>query len=183
MLISIGLFTLQVVSDFLIAVLLLRSYGFFVRVNIGAYSPELARFIYALTDWAVLPLRRMLPRTGRLDVSAILPAVAVELIFTSLKSLAWMNQIQLLPLIFEAMLHLIHLVISGLIGILFLSVILSWVQAHSSFRHLLEKLSAPLLNPIRRVLPLIGGLDLSPLLALLLLQVMEKLLASVTIWN
>lgn len=183
MLIPIGLFVLQVVSDFLIAVLLLRSYGLLVRVNVGAYSPELARFIYALTDWVVLPLRRVLPRSGRIDFSTILTAVAVELIYTGLKSLAWTSQIQTLPLIFESILHLIHLVISGLIGILFLSVILSWVQAHSPTHHLLEKLSAPLLNPIRRVLPLIGGLDLSPLLALLLLQVIEKLLSSVIIWN
>lgn len=178
MLAAIGLFVLQTISDFLISAFLLRFYSALIRVNIASHLPALAQFVFALTDWAVLPLRRLFFRTGRFDVASALPAIACQLIYTVLKSLMWMNQFQALHVIYQASLDLIHLIISGLIGILFLSVILSWIQAHSPVCHLMEKLSAPILNPIRRVVPLIGGLDLSPLLALLLLQVIQKVMAS-----
>lgn len=178
MLISIGLFVLQAVSDFFIAVFLLRFYSVLIKVNIGSYLPELSKFLYALTDWLVLPLRRRLPRTGRFDASSILPAMACQLIYTGLKSFLWASQFQILQVICQGSLDLIRLAISGLIGVLFLSVILSWIQPHSSAHHLFEKLSAPVLNPIRRVVPLVGGLDLSPLVALLVLQIIEKLIAS-----
>ena len=180
MLISTGLFLLQAISDFLIAVFLLRFYSLLIKLNISSYSTEFARFMYVLTDWCVLPLRRILPRTGRFDASSILPALVCQLFYTGLTSLVWTGQFHPLFVAFEGIRHLINLVISVLIGVLFLSVILSWIQANSPSYHLLEKLSAPVLNPIRRFLPLIGGLDLSPILALLLLQLIQKLIAALT---
>jgi YggT family protein len=57
--------------------------------------------------------------------------------------------------------------------------VLSWVQNDSPLADIIERLCAPLLRPIRRVIPLVGGIDLSPLVLLVLLQVLSMLLTGV----
>ena len=56
-------------------------------------------------------------------------------------------------------------------GIVIVYAVLSWVQTHSVISDVIERLCSPPLTPIRRVLPLVGGIDLSPLVLLLLLQI------------
>jgi len=71
---------------------------------------------------------------------------------------------------------LIRLMISGLTLIVLLFALVSWVQAQSPVVDLLDRLVVPLLVPIRRQVPLVGGVDLSPVVLLLLLQVASLLL-------
>ena len=75
---------------------------------------------------------------------------------------------------------LIRLVISGLTGLLIVYAVMSWVQSAggSALFRVIERLCEPLLRPIRRIVPLIGGIDLSPLVLLVLLQV-----ASMVWWS
>ena len=181
MLISIGLFLLQAISDFFVFVFLLRAYSFFIKLNIGSYSFEIARFVYAITDRIVLPLRRILPQTGQLDISSILPAFFIQLPYVLMKSWLWAGQIQILNVVLESLVNLSGSLIRGLIGILFLSVILSWIQPNSTAHKLSKELSEPILSPLRRLVPQIGGVDISPLLALLLLQIAQKLLSSIVV--
>jgi YggT family protein len=62
-------------------------------------------------------------------------------------------------------------VISGAIGLVIVYAILSWVRADSPIVDVIDRLTAPMLRPFRRLIPLIGGFDLSPLALLVLLQV------------
>jgi YggT family protein len=64
-----------------------------------------------------------------------------------------------------------RVVVSGLMGLLIVYAVLSWVQARSPINDVIARLCEPLLQPVRRVLPLVGGIDLSPLVLLVLLQV------------
>ncbi len=66
---------------------------------------------------------------------------------------------------------LVRVAISGLIGLLIVHAILSWVQTRSPMSDVIGRLCAPLLRPVQRVVPLVGGLDLSPLVLLVLLQI------------
>ena len=75
-----------------------------------------------------------------------------------------------------AVVALIRLMISGLTLIVLLFALVSWVQAQSPVVDLLDRLVVPLLVPIRRQVPLVGGVDLSPVVLLLLLQVASLLL-------
>jgi uncharacterized protein YggT (Ycf19 family) len=75
-----------------------------------------------------------------------------------------------------AVFGLLRVAVSGLTGLVMIYALLSWVQAHSPVTDLLDRLVAPLLSPIRRRLPLMGGVDLSPLALLLLLQVLSLLI-------
>ena len=73
---------------------------------------------------------------------------------------------------------LVRLFISGMTGLVIVYAVLSWVQTRSVMSDVIERLVAPALTPIRRVLPLIGGIDLSPLVLLLLLQIASIVLGN-----
>ena len=75
-----------------------------------------------------------------------------------------------------AVFGLLRVALSGLTGLVMIYALLSWVQARSPVSDLLDRLVAPLLSPIRRHMPLMGGVDLSPLALLLLLQVLIMLI-------
>jgi YggT family protein len=76
----------------------------------------------------------------------------------------------------------LRLVVSGLTGLVLLYALLSWVQVHSAATDLLDRLVAPPLTPIRRHLPLVGGVDLSPLALLLILQIANMMMITVQAW-
>jgi len=73
---------------------------------------------------------------------------------------------------------LLRLVISALTGLVIVYAVLSWVPTQSSISDVIERLCAPPLKPIRRLLPLVGGVDLSPLVLLVLLQIVGIVLGS-----
>jgi YggT family protein len=66
---------------------------------------------------------------------------------------------------------LLRLALSGLTGLVIVYAVLSWVPSQSVISDVVERLCAPPLTPIRKVLPLVGGIDLSPLVLLVLLQI------------
>ena len=78
-----------------------------------------------------------------------------------------------------ALFGLLRMVLTGLIGILIVYAILSWVQPHSPIAGILHRLSEPLLRPLRKLIPLIGGVDLSALVAIIALQVLLMVLGNV----
>ena len=77
-----------------------------------------------------------------------------------------------------ALFGVVRLVISGLSGLVIVYAVLSWVQANTVLADIIERLVTPPLAPIRRLMPLVGGIDLSPLVLLLLLQIAAIVLGS-----
>ena len=163
---------LEVVTGVLSGACLLRLYMQHQRIPMSARSGNpLGRFVFALTDWLVLPLRRVLPAMGRWDTASLLSAYLLQLAqFMLLWLLAGANDgLFAVPIL--AGFGVVRLAISGLTGLLIVYAVLSWVQTASLMADLVERLCAPPLTPIRRLVPLIGGVDLSPLVLLVLLQV------------
>ena len=77
-----------------------------------------------------------------------------------------------LILLIYALFALVSLCLYGLTGMVIVYAVLSWVQNQSAVGDLLERLVMPVLTPIRRVLPLVGGVDLSPLVLLVIVQIL-----------
>lgn len=173
MLYQITSFLLDVVIGLLGGACLLRLYMQHQRVPFG--NP-VGRLVFALTDWLVLPLRRILPAAGRWDLASLAAAFLLVLAqYLVLWLLAGgMAGLGMLPVL--AVFGVARLVISGLTGLLIVYAILSWVQARSPLTDVIERLCAPPLRPIRRFVPLVGGIDLSPLVLLVLLQVLAIVL-------
>ncbi|MCF8210732.1 MAG: YggT family protein [Rhodoferax sp.] len=171
---------LEVAAGLVAGVCLLRLYMQHQRIPMSARSGNpLAKFIFAMTDWLVLPLRRVVPAAGRWDLASLVAAFLVQLAeFMILWLLAGMAS-SLLSVVVLAAFGLVRMALSGLTGLVIVYAILSWVQTQSMVADLLERLVMPVLTPIRRVVPLVGGFDLSPLVLLVLLQIAGIVLGSV----
>jgi YggT family protein len=170
---------LEVIAGVLSGACLLRLYMQYQRIPMSARSGNpLGRFVFALTDWIVLPLRRVLPAIGALDTASLAAAFLLQLAeFGILWLLAGAaGGLAAVPIL--ALFGLVRMAISGLTGAVIVYAILSWVQTNSVIADVLERLVAPLLMPIRRVLPLVGGVDLSPLALLVILQIAAIVLGS-----
>ena len=171
---------LEVAAGLLAGTCLLRLYMQYQRIPMSSRSGNpMGKFIFALTDWLVLPLRRIVPAVGRWDLSSLVAAYLVQLVeFLILWAISGMGG-SLLTVAALAAFGLVRMAISGCTGLVIVYAILSWVQTQSTIADLLERLVMPVLTPIRRVVPLAGGIDLSPLVLLLLLQIAGIVLGSV----
>jgi len=163
---------LEVVVGFVSGACLLRLYMQYQRIPMSARSGNpLGKFVFAVTDWIVLPLRRVLPAMGALDTASLAAAYLLQLLEFGLLWLLAGAGGGLFAVPILAAFGLLRMAISGLTIAVILYAVLSWVASQSVLSDVIERLVAPLLMPIRRVLPLIGGVDLSPLVLLVILQV------------
>ena len=163
---------LEVVCGVLSGVCLLRLYMQYQRIPLSARSGNpLGRFVFALTDWIVLPLRRVLPSMGALDTASLVAAFLLQLAQFAVLWLLSGGSGGLLSVPILAAFGLVRMAISGMTGAIIVYAVLSWVSSQSVMADIIERLVAPLLMPIRRVLPLVGGIDLSPLVLLVILQI------------
>lgn len=172
MLYQITSLLLEVAAGLLSGVCLLRLYMQYQRIPMSARSGNpMGKFVFALTDWLVLPLRKVVPAVGRWDMASLVAAFLVQFAqFVILWLLSGLGASVLSVLVY-AVFGLVRMAISGLTGLVIVYAVLSWVQTQSPLADLLERLVMPVLAPIRRVLPLVGGVDLSPLALLVLLQI------------
>jgi YggT family protein len=180
MLYQIPSFLLDVIVGVLGGACLLRLYMQYHRVPFG--NP-LGRFVFGMTDWIVMPLRRVVPSYKRWDLASLIAAwLLVLLKFVLLWAIAGLlGHVAVLPLV--SLIGLLQLAVSGLTALLIVYAILSWVPgANSMLLDLIGRLAEPLVRPFRRLIPLIGGVDLSPLVAVLALQVVAIVLGDATGW-
>ena len=186
MLIRILAFVLETIFFFLIAAALLRAWMNWVRVNMRGQPGS---FVMALTDWLVKPLRRTLPKAlgqARIDWASLLAAVVLAVLYALVWALLFgvlmaapggaagfapFAPFAVLGLLVFAVKMLIRVALQTMFILVLGFAILSWVQPGSAAYALLGRLTEPLLAPLRRVIPTIGGVDLSALVLLLLLQI------------
>lgn len=158
---------IETVATLLAALLLLRFWMQAVRVR-PPFS--LGQFIFRLTDWLVLPLRRVMPGWGGLDWSSLLAAILVALLSTAIE-LGVRSAFSGETWLMLSLLTLIHWVVYGFIGLIVIEVIFSWVNPDAPLAPLVRALNEPLMRPLRRLIPPIAGVDLSPIVAFLLLRI------------
>lgn len=175
----VALFLLDVVFFFLVGAALLRAWMNHLRVPMQVQPGQ---FVMALSDWLVQPLRRVLPAAlarGRVDAGSLLAAfvlalvyaLVVVLLFTGGSTEGVGGASMAVGVLMLALKQLLRTVLQGLLILLIGYAILSWVQPHSPVMGFLDRLCAPLLRPLRRVVPLVGGVDLSALVLIIALQV------------
>jgi YggT family protein len=169
MFIQIISFLLDVVVGLLGGACLLRLYMQYQRIPFG--NP-VGRFVFALSDWIVLPLRKVLPKVKQFDLAGL---VAAYLLVLLQYLLLWMllrglMGFELVPLL--AFFALLRFAVYGLIGLMIVYAILSWVNPDSPMFDVIDRLCAPMLRPFRKLIPLVGGFDLSPLALLVVLQIL-----------
>jgi len=153
-----------------IGAVLLRLLLQYVRAD---YRNPISQFIVRITSPLVMPLRRRLPPLGKLDTATAVVLIALELLAAyALVSLDCMRSPDIFQTIQIAGLRIIYLTLRVYLFAIFIYVILSWISpgTYNPATGLLSAIVEPVMAPVRRLIPPIGGLDLTPLFVLLGIQ-------------
>ena len=166
-------FLLEMLAGFLTVLLLLR---FFMQLFRVSFSGQLGGFVVQLTNWLVKPLRKIIPGVFGLDLASLLPAYLCQALFLTLiivlrsgGDLSVAGSLAGL-IAWQAVLATLRTGIYLLIAALFLQAILSWVNPYAPLGLSVAQLTRPFLEPLRRVIPAIAGVDLSPFVAIVIAQ-------------
>lgn len=168
-------FLLNTLGSLYVTAIMLRFLLQTVRADF--YNP-ISQFLVKITNPPLVPLRKFIPGVAGLDMAAVVLMLVVQMLvfflITQFKGIdAGVGQLFLLALI-----ELIKLLINVFFFAIIIQVILSWVQPgqFNPATTLLWQLTEPVMKPVRKLLPPISGIDLSPMLALLGLKVLEMLI-------
>lgn len=165
------------------ALLWLLFFAFLLRVILqfvrADFRNPISRAVLKVTNPLVLPLRRVIPPVGKVDLASVIALILVEVGAVCIE--LWIAGIALppLPLLVKAMaIDLTRKIIQFYFVALIIYAVLSWIApgTYSPASSLLDRICEPLVNPVRRVIPPIGGLDLSVVFVMILLGALLRLL-------
>jgi len=166
-------FLIQTLGNLFVVAVLLR---FMMQLFRVPFRNPFAQFIVALTDFAVKPLRRVVPGFWGLDWACLLLALLVELAvviagywlddfpFALAGGKVWPVMLGL------AAVRLLSLAIYMIIGLTLVRAVLSWVNTNSPLAPVIYELSEPFLRPLRRIVPMVANVDLTPMVLFILCQ-------------
>ena len=170
---SILQFIVDTAAALLGGLLLLR---FWMQATRVRPPQQIGQFTFTLTDWLVLPLRRLVPGMGGYDWASLIGAFLVVLLASSLLLVAGADAHMVL---LHALYRFLNWILYGFMALLIIDAIFSWVNPQAPLAPFVHALNTPILLPIRRVVPPIGGIDLSVLVALVLIQIIQFVLRQV----
>ena len=171
------IFVLETIVNVCVLAVLTRFYAQAMRAPFRANAGNpIVDFVLALTDFAVKPMRKIVPGMLGLDFASLLVAWISASILLLVKAAivvpAAFTHAGLWPAVaLLAMILVFKLSIYLLIGVVIVQAILSWVSPYHPVRPFFDALVRPFLKPFQRIIPLIGGVDLSPFVLLIVLQV------------
>ncbi len=147
---------------------------FFMQAFRAPFRNPVGQFVVALTDWAVLPLRRVVPTASGLDLSSLVLAWLAKLLeLLALYSLVGGGLATAGTLLFLwSVLELFRACLYLAMFVVIVHVITSWLSPYSPVSPVFDALTRPLYAIFRRFIPTIGGIDLSPLFVLILIQIL-----------
>lgn len=166
-------FLLQTLGNLFVIAVLLR---FMMQLFRVPFRNPFAQFVVALTDFAVKPLRRVVPGFFGLDWASLLLAFLVE--FVVVTGGYWLDSFpfalaggKVWPVMLGlALVRLLSLAIYLMMGLTVVRAVLSWVNPHTPLMPVVYELTEPLLRPLRRIVPMVAQVDLSPLVLFILFQ-------------
>lgn len=161
---------IKTIADLFVLVLLLR---FYLQVARAPFKHPLCQFVMAATNFAVLPLRKLVPSLRGYDSATMLLAWLVSMVssviilaFSPLYTLAAPETWLALTLL--AVLNVFKQSLILLMGAVIVQAVLSWVNPYNPLSPILDVLTRPFLKPFRRAM--VGGVDLSPMILFLIIQ-------------
>lgn len=168
-------FLVQTLGNLFIVAALLR---FLMQTFRVPFKNPFAQFIVAVTNFAVLPLRRVIPGFLGQDWASLMVAMLVE--FAVVVIGYWLTDFpfalagsRIWPIFMGlASVRLVSLAVYLLIGLTLVRAVLSWVNPFSPLMPVVAQLTEPFVRPLRRVIPTIANVDITPLVLILVLQIM-----------
>ncbi|TAL77903.1 MAG: YggT family protein [Burkholderiaceae bacterium] len=157
--------------------LVIRAWAYAVRLHpFNPYSQAVTR----ITDWLVQPIRKIVPATNRYDFPSLLACWLTAFVFLLVEWLVASGDLPptavLLPTVVAGALTVLKWIFTLILWMTLIQAVLSWINPLAPIMPVLRTLTAPLLDPIRRILPTPGGLDFSPLVLLIVAQVVIRMI-------
>lgn len=171
-----GTFLISTLFDLYLMILMVR----FILCLIHAdYFNPITQFIIKLTKPLIQPLRRVLPMVKRIELATLVVMIVIAAIKFFILGLITVSAPEsYLGLLILACANVFKLFINTFFYAIFLQAVLSWIQpGYSPVTQLLLQITSPIMRPIQRVMPLIGGFDLSPIPALIILELIIIIVA------
>ncbi|ROR34488.1 YggT family protein [Inmirania thermothiophila] len=168
-------FLIQTVAGLYVLALMLRFLLAWVRADF--YNP-LSQFLVRITSPPLRPLRRIVPPLGGIDLAALVLMLAVQFAALALIVLLRGGPLPVGALLAVSLAELVRLAINVFFFAILIQAVLSWVNPglHNPLTSLLHSLTEPVLRPIRRFVPVAGGIDFSPLVAMIALELAKRLI-------
>jgi YggT family protein len=155
---------------------------FLLQWGRAPFGNPIGRFVVTLTNWGVVPLRRVVPGWKGLDLSSLVMAWLIEsvslVLILALVGLSPLDGNLVLLALLAGFVEMLRTVVYVVIGAVLGLVVLSWVNPYAPVAPVFNAIAQPFLRPFQQLVPPIGGIDLSPLFLLLVLQLALGLLAS-----
>jgi YggT family protein len=178
---QIGQFLIETLFGFFVYLLLLRFYMQWLR---APFRNPIGEFVTTLTNWMVVPARRVIPGLFGLDVATLALAWLAEMLMWL--CMLWLRGLSLAgasgsawgALAALGAVELARFSLNLLIGVVIVQVVLSWVNPRTPFAGIFDALTRPFYRVFRRFIPPIGNIDLSPFFVLIIAQVLQFPLAA-----
>lgn len=160
---------------------LLRCY---LQLTGAPFHNPFSQAVISLTNFAVRPIRRFIPAIGWLDTASLLLAFLTQLILQL--AILWLRDFPLLvadPQVYLALMGLaglgiVKVTLYLLLYTVIIQAVLSWINPHTPLAPVLDSLTRPLLRPLRRHIPTAAGIDFSPLVVFIAVQLLLMLLVA-----
>jgi YggT family protein len=167
---------LDILGSLLVGLLLLRVWA--AAIGMPPRNP-LAHFARALTDWFVQPIARIVPARGRIEWAALIAAALTCVLILIVKLGMIGFPLTADVVLFGALRQLVNWALTLVIWVTLIYVLISWINPMAPVAPALSMLLQPLLGPIRRIVPTIGGIDLSPMVLLILVYIIQMVLGRI----
>jgi YggT family protein len=168
-------FIVNALTSLYLLVLMLRFWLPWLRAD---FRNPLAQGILKLTSPVVVPLRRIVPSFGRLDTATIMVAFAVQCASIFLILLIIDASAPVSSIAITAVVKLLMLSVNLFMFAIFVRIILSWISPgqYNPATAIITTLTEPILRPVRRIIPPLGGFDISPIFVIIALGALSRVL-------
>lgn len=166
-----GIFLFQFISGLVIFSLMLR---FLMRAAHADWRNPIVNFVAKVTNPLCAPLNKLLPIKGRWDWSAVLTALIIQA--AVVVAIGWIvgKNFGITLILISSITEILNQLLDMLFWLIIIQIILSWVsQGYNPNTAIFDDLTRPVLEPLRRIIPPIGGLDLSPMVAIVAIKLTQ----------
>lgn len=163
-------FIINSIAQLYLLVLLLRFLLPWMGIN---FNNPISQAILRLTSPLVIPVRRILPPIGKIDTATVVVAYGIQYLTILVIVLIWRVPPLILPIAVTAAVNLVILTLRLFVFAIIIRIVLSWLSGGTAYNPaiaIIDAITEPVLRPFRRRIPSIGGLDISPIFAIILLS-------------
>ena len=173
---QIGVYLVETIFGFFVLLLLARFHFQWLRVP---FRNPVGEFVLATTSWMVMPARRVVPGLAGLDLATLLLAWTLQSL--CIWAIAAMKGIDphFVDVVARAALDLLRYSLYILVFAIIVQVVFSWINPYAPMAPVFNAMTGPFLRPLRRFIPPLGNVDLTPLVLLVIFQILLIVLANV----